>query len=132
HHRVVLAARLRDVGPLECAHAAVLAKEVMAAVAVELIVGEVLLARQEPEGFRLDAKAPQPRLAADRTVALGRSSADVEVRLELAAAAVATAGVCRHRHGFSPARLSPCCSLKPSNQLRTDSVLNRTADQACV
>src|SRR5215470_7796667 len=63
----------------ERAHAAMLAEQVVHAVAAELVIRERVFARQQPECIRLDDHAPLPRLGADRAIALGAAGAEIQV-----------------------------------------------------
>lgn len=102
HHvdRVVEPARLRDVGPMVGVHAAMPAEQVMHAVRVELVVGELALARDETERLGPDARAPEALLRADRAIALAGAGGEVDVRLEADRAAMAAA-VIGLEHGAS-------------------------------
>src|SRR3712207_5176282 len=61
----------------------------MADFVVELVVAELLLARQQAKGIRLDDGVPVARLGADRAVAFVRALAQIDVGLELNRATVA-------------------------------------------
>src|SRR5690606_24018400 len=77
-----VAADLLDVAGAERPHAAVLAEQVMTALRRELVVGERVLTREQPEVGGLDDGVPRARPAADRAVALARARREIEVDLE--------------------------------------------------
>src|SRR5258708_34279383 len=88
-HRIIGAADLLDIAVTERRDAAGLAEPVMAALAAELIVGQLALAREQAKRLRLDDGAPVAPLGTDRAVALARAGAEVEVGLVADFAAMA-------------------------------------------
>src|SRR5262249_23800726 len=78
----VIAADFRNVASAEGAHAAMPAKQMVRAVASELIVAQGCRTRDEPEGVRLDGDAPVAGLGADRAVAPAGAGRKIEIRFE--------------------------------------------------
>lgn len=99
-----MTADLLDVAAAEGTYTAVPAEQMVSAHGAELIVAENLLAREEPEGVRLDDDRPIPALRADRTVALAGAGAQIDVGFEANGAAVATTCVCLE-HAWKPSNI---------------------------
>jgi hypothetical protein len=91
------ATHLRNVATTERLHTAGLAEKVFNAVAVELILREVVLALQQSELLGLHGRPPIAGLEADRTIAFASPLAEIEIDFETNCAAM-TAAVIRLVH----------------------------------
>src|SRR5689334_20433562 len=90
------------------------AEQVMDRAAAELIVGEMILALQQPQGRCLDQRLPEALLGADRAVALAGALGEVEIAFEPHRAAMAAAVIgLRHAGAFSLKVCSCASSARP-------------------
>src|SRR6185437_15184536 len=92
-HRDIVAADLLDMPPRKRTDSAGPAEQVMALLRAELVVAEIVLAREHAQILRLAADRPVALLGADRAVALARPGLEIEVSLEPHRAAMAAAVV---------------------------------------
>src|SRR5688572_21914192 len=90
-HRYVGTADRGDVTALEGTHTAVPAEQVLALAAAKAILGQRVLAGQQPECLRLDEGIPVAGLGANGAVALARALREIDVGFESHRAAVAAA-----------------------------------------
>ena len=91
------ATNLGNVATTERLHTAGLAEEMFNAVAVELILRQIVLALKQPKLLWLHGGPPIAGLLADRTIALAGALAQIEIDLETNCAAM-TAAVIRLVH----------------------------------
>src|SRR6185436_19320914 len=106
---VAVRVRARHVEGLD---AAVRAEEVPRDFRVELVVGQRILAGEQPEILFLDEQVLVPRACAHRAVAIAHLECLRRLDLEAHAPAMATAGMRRHPESFSAISASrrPCAT----------------------